>query len=83
MIIACLLLNFCSKNFENRLVNKVFMIGCMTSVWRQRPAERRLKPASGMTTQWHQTCSSSTTDSVTSTEHCVQTLRNLQHSKNI
>ena len=29
MIIACLLLIFfCSKNFENRLLNKVFMIGC-------------------------------------------------------
>ena len=33
MIIACLLLNFCSKNFENRLVNKVFMIGCITCSW--------------------------------------------------
>ena len=34
MIIACLLLNFfCSKNCENRLVNKVFMIGCMTCPW--------------------------------------------------
>ena len=30
MIIACLLLNICSKNCENRLVNKVFMICCMT-----------------------------------------------------
>ena len=34
MIIACLLLIFlCSKNFENRLLNKVFMIGCMTCSW--------------------------------------------------
>ena len=31
MIIACLLLNFfAAKNYENRLVNKVFMICCMT-----------------------------------------------------
>ena len=33
MIIACLLLNFGSKNCENRLVNKVFMICCMTCPW--------------------------------------------------
>ena len=33
MIIACLLLIFFSKKFENRLVNKVFMIGCMTFSW--------------------------------------------------
>ena len=33
MIIACLLLNFCIKNCENRLLNKVFMIGCMTCPW--------------------------------------------------
>ena len=34
MIIACLLLRFfCSNNFENRLVNKVFMISCMTCSW--------------------------------------------------
>ena len=33
MIIACLLLNFCSKNCENRFLNKVFMIGCMTCPW--------------------------------------------------
>ena len=34
MIIACLLLIFfCSKHFENRLVNKVSMIGCMTYSW--------------------------------------------------
>ena len=34
MIIAFLLLNFCcSKNCENRLLNKVFMIGCMTCPW--------------------------------------------------
>ena len=34
MIIACLLLNFfCSKNCENRLINKVFMICCMTCTW--------------------------------------------------
>ena len=34
MIIACLLLIFfCSKNCENRLVNKVFMICCMTCPW--------------------------------------------------
>ena len=33
MIIAYLLLKICSKNFENRLVNKVFMIGCMTCSW--------------------------------------------------
>ena len=33
MIIACLLLNFYSKNFENRLVNKVFMIVCMKCPW--------------------------------------------------
>ena len=33
MIIACLLLNLCSKNCENRLVNKVFMICCMTCPW--------------------------------------------------
>ena len=31
MLIACLLLIFfCSQNCENRLLNKVFMIGCMT-----------------------------------------------------
>ena len=37
MIIACLLLIFfCSKHFENRLVNKVFMIGCMTCPWAPR-----------------------------------------------
>ena len=30
MIIACLLLNFCSKNCENRLVNKNIMVCCMT-----------------------------------------------------
>ena len=24
---------FCSKNCENRLLNKVFMIGCMTCPW--------------------------------------------------
>ena len=33
MIIACLLLNFCSKICENRFVNKVFMICCMTCPW--------------------------------------------------
>ena len=33
MIIACLLLNFCSKNCENRLVNKIFMICLMTCPW--------------------------------------------------
>ena len=33
MIIACLLLNVSSKNCENRLLNKVFMIGCMTCPW--------------------------------------------------
>ena len=33
MIIACLLLNFLQHNFENRLVNKVFMIGCVTCPW--------------------------------------------------
>ena len=33
MILACLLLNFCRKNFENRLVNKVCMIFCMTCPW--------------------------------------------------
>ena len=33
MIIACLLLNFSSKNCENRLVNKIFMICCMTCPW--------------------------------------------------
>ena len=34
MIIACLLLNFLhKKNGENRLVNKVFMICCMTCPW--------------------------------------------------
>ena len=33
MIIACLLLIFCNKNCENRLLNKVFMIGCMTCPW--------------------------------------------------
>ena len=33
MIIACLLLTFCSKNCENRLLNQVFMIGCMTCPW--------------------------------------------------
>ena len=33
MIISCLLLIFCSKNCENWLVNKVFMIGCMTCPW--------------------------------------------------
>ena len=27
------MLNFCSKNCENRLVNKVFMICCMTCPW--------------------------------------------------
>ena len=30
MIIACLLLICLQQNFENRLLNKVFMIGCMT-----------------------------------------------------
>ena len=30
MIIACLLLNFLQQNCENRLLNKVFMIGRMT-----------------------------------------------------
>ena len=33
MIIACLLVIFCSKNCENRLLNKVFMIGCMACPW--------------------------------------------------
>ena len=33
MIIACLLLNLCSKNFENRFVDKIFMIGFMTCPW--------------------------------------------------
>ena len=34
MIIAFLLLIFfCCKNFENRLLNKVFMMGCMTCSW--------------------------------------------------
>ena len=33
MIIACLLLFFCSKNCENRLLNTVFMIVCMTCPW--------------------------------------------------
>ena len=33
MIIACLLLIFCSKHFENRLLNKVCMICCMTCSW--------------------------------------------------
>ena len=33
MIIACLLLNFLQHNFENRLVNTVCMIGCMTCPW--------------------------------------------------
>ena len=33
MIIAYLLLNFLQQTFENRLVNKVFMIGCMTCPW--------------------------------------------------
>ena len=34
MIIACLLLNLFAEFFwENRLVNKVFMIGCMTCSW--------------------------------------------------
>ena len=33
MIIAAYCWIFCSKNCENRLVNKVFMIGCMTCPW--------------------------------------------------
>ena len=34
MIIACLLLNFfAAKNCENRLINKVFRICCMTCPW--------------------------------------------------
>ena len=33
MIIACLLLKFLQQNFENRLLNKVVMIGCMTCEW--------------------------------------------------
>ena len=33
MILACIADFFCSKHFENRLVNKVFMIGCMTCSW--------------------------------------------------
>ena len=33
MIIAFLLLNFWQQFFLNRLVNKVFMIGCMTCPW--------------------------------------------------
>ena len=27
------MLNFCSKNCENRLVNKIFMVCCMTCPW--------------------------------------------------
>ena len=83
MIIACSLLNFLQQNVVNRLVNKAFMIGCMTCHGRQWPAERRIKPTSVMTAQRHQTRSSSTTDSVTSIEHCMQTLRNLQQSKKL
>ena len=33
MIKACLLLNFLQQNCENRLVNKVVMICCMTCPW--------------------------------------------------
>ena len=33
MIIPCLLLIFLSKTCENRLLNKVFMICCMTCPW--------------------------------------------------
>ena len=50
MIIAYLLLNyFFSKNCENRLLNKVCMIGCMTCPWAPTAGERRLNPVSGMT----------------------------------
>ena len=33
MVIACLLLNFVHKYYENRLVNKIFMICCITCSW--------------------------------------------------
>ena len=33
MIITCLLLIFLQQNCQNRLLNKVFMIGCMTCPW--------------------------------------------------
>ena len=33
MVIACLLLNFLKQNCENRLVNKICMICCMTCPW--------------------------------------------------
>ena len=77
MIIACLLLNFCSKNFENRVVNKVFMIGCMTCPWAPSAGGATAQTDQRNDGQRHQTRSNSTTDSVTSTEHCMQTLRNL------
>ena len=81
MIIACLLLNFLQQNCENRLLNKVFMIGCMTCPW---------APTAGGTTAQ----SGQRNDGVTApntqqlhqrighiTEYYMHTLRNLQHLK--
>ena len=83
MIIACLfLIFFCSNNSENRLVNKVCMIGCMTCSW---------SPTTGGTTaqsgQRNDGATAPNTQQLhhrlghISTEHFMQTLRNPQHSK--
>ena len=81
MIIACLLLIFCSENCENRLVNKVFMICCMTCPW--APTAGGTTAQSGQRNDGVMTPHTKrlTKDSVTSTEYCTQTLINLQHLK--
>ena len=78
---SLLIADFLQQNVENRLVNKVFMIDCMTCSWAPTTGGTTAQSGQRNDGATAPTRSRSTTDSITSTEHCMQTFRNPQHSK--